>query len=259
MMNLYARIALVLVMVSVFGLRGAAAQTAEDPARIDVDMRDATKYVFHAKISLPVKPGPMTLVYPKWIPGDHSPVGPIFDLTGLKISAGGKEVAWRRDGEDMFSFHVDVPGGANRLEIKLDYLSPAEATGTREHPAATAQLAVLNWYLVMLYPQGPKSDDLTYVASLRLPAGWKYGTALPVSKEAAGEIEFAPASLTTVMDSPVIAGVFFRDIDLSPGQKTLHTLHVAADGPAALEATPAEVQHMRQLIAEDLALFGARH
>jgi predicted metalloprotease with PDZ domain len=259
MMNSYARIALILVMLSVFGLRGAVAQTAEDPARIDVDMRDATKYIFHAKLSLPVKPGPMTLVYPKWIPGDHSPVGPILDLTGLKMSAGGKEVAWKRDDVDMFAFHTEIPGGADRLEIKLDYLSPAEATGSREHPAATAQLAVLNWYLVMLYPQGPKSDDLTYVASLRLPAGWKYGTALPVSKEAAGEIEFAPASLTTVMDSPVIAGAYFKDIDLSPGQKPQHTLHIAADGPAALEASAAEIQHLRQLIAEELALFGVRH
>ena len=257
--KLFARIVLVVGMVSVFGLGGAAAQMAEDPARIDVDLRDAAKYVFHAKLSLPVKPGPMTLVYPKWIPGDHSPVGPIFDLTGLKISASGKDVAWKRDDVDMFAFHVDVPGGADRLEIKLDYLSPAEATGSREPPAATAQLAVLNWYLVMLYPQGSKSDDITYVPSLRLPAGWKYGTALPVSKEAAGEIEFAPASLTTVMDSPVIAGAFFRDIDLSPGQKPQHTLHIAADGPAALEASPAEVQHQRQLIAEDFALFGARH
>ena len=121
MTNSYARIALLLVMVSVAGLPGASAQTPEDAARIEVDLRDATKYVFHAKLSLPVKPGPMTLVYPKWIPGDHSPVGPIFDLTGLKIAAGGKEVAWKRDDVDMFAFHVDVPGGANRLEMKLDY------------------------------------------------------------------------------------------------------------------------------------------
>jgi predicted metalloprotease with PDZ domain len=257
--KLFMRIAVVLVIASVIGSRGAVAQTAEDPARIDVDLRDAAKYIFHAKISLPVKPGPMTLVYPKWIPGDHSPVGPIFDLTGLKTSAGGKEVAWKRDDVDMFAFHVDVPGGVNRLEIKLDYLSPAEASGSRENPAATSQLAVLNWYLVMLYPQGTRSDDITYVASLRLPAGWKYGTALPVLKETAGEIEFAPASLTTVMDSPVIAGAFFKDIDLSPGQKPQHTLHIAADGPAALEPGAAEVQHLRQLIAEDFALFGARH
>ncbi|HKM67349.1 MAG TPA: hypothetical protein VJX70_09305 [Candidatus Acidoferrum sp.] len=258
-MNFPRRIAIILLLAGGLGWRAASAQTMEDPARIDVDLRDAARYVFHAQISLPVKPGPMTLVYPKWIPGEHSPTGPIFDLTGLKLSADGKAVAWRRDDVDMYAFHLDVPPGAKRIEIKLDYLSPAEASGTREHPASTAQLAVLNWYVVTLYPQGTKSDDLTYVASLHLPAGWKYGTALPVEKESAGEIEFAPASLTTLIDSPVITGAFFREIDLSPGQKPQHTLHIAADGAAALAVSASEVQHQRQLIAEDWALFGARH
>jgi predicted metalloprotease with PDZ domain len=231
----------------------------EEPARIAVDLRDAARYIFHAQILLPVKPGPMTLVYPKWIPGDHSPIGPIHNLTGLKMTADGKEVAWQRDDVDMYAFHLEVPAGAKRLEIQLDYLLPSEVTGSREHPSATAQLAVLNWYLVTLYPQGARSNDLTYQASLRLPAGWKYGTALPVSKEAPGEIEFAPATLTTLIDSPVIAGAFFRDVDLSPGQKPPHALHIAADGPAALELSASEVQHLRQLIAEDYAIFGARH
>jgi len=258
-MNFPRRIAIILLLAGGLGWRAASAQTMEDPARIDVDLRDAARYVFHAQISLPVKPGPMTLVYPKWIPGEHSPTGPIFDLTGLKLSADGKAVAWRRVDVDMYAFHLDVPPGAKRIEIKLDYLSPAEASGTREHPASTAQLAVLNWYVVTLYPQGTKSDDLTYVASLHLPAGWKYGTALPVEKESAGEIEFAPASLTTLIDSPVITGAFFREIDLSPGQKPQHTLHIAADGAAALAVSASEVQHQRQLIAEDWALFGARH
>ena len=257
--NRFLRVAGILLLSVVFNETKAVGQTAEDSVRIAVDLRDAPRYVFHAQILLPVKPGPMTLVYPKWIPGDHSPIGPIQDLTGLKMTADGKEVAWRRDDVDMYAFHLEVPAGAKRLEIKLDYLSPAEVTGSREHPSATAQLAVLNWYLVTLYPQGSRSDDLTYQASLRLPAGWKYGTALPVSKEAAGEIEFAPATLTTLIDSPVITGAFFRDIDLSPGQKPQHTLHVAADGPTALEPGAPEVQHLRQLIAEDYALFGARH
>jgi len=249
----------ILLLIVISGWSEAGAQTVEDPARIAVDLRDAPRYIFHAEISLPVKPGPMTVVYPKWIPGDHSPIGPIQNLTGLKMFANGKEVAWRRDDVDMYAFHLEVPAEAKRLEIKLDYLSPAEATGSREHPSATGQLAVLNWYLVTLYPQGARSDDLTYVASLQLPAGWKYGTALPVAKESAGKIEFSPAPLTTLIDSPVITGAFFRDIDLSPGQKPQHALHIAADGAAALELATSEVQHLRQLIAEDYALFGARH
>jgi predicted metalloprotease with PDZ domain len=235
------------------------AQTAQNPARLDVDLRDAPNHIFHAKLKLAVAPGPLTLVYPKWIPGEHAPTGPIVNLTGLKITAAGKEVPWRRDDVDMFAFHVDVPAGVDALDLSYDYLSPTDTSGGHESPSTTAKLAVLNWYMVTLYPFGPKTDDLTYVASLRLPAGWKYGTALPVAKESAELIEFAPASLTTVIDSPVIAGAYLRHIDLSPGQTPPHMIHIAADGQAPLEASAAEVQHMRQLVAETGVLFGARH
>ena len=248
-----------LALLAVLGAAQVFAQTTQNPARLEVDLREAPQHIFHAKLTLPVNAGPLTLVYPKWIPGEHSPTGPIVDLVGLKITAAGKEVSWRRDDVDMFAFHLDVPAGADALNLSYDYLSPAEATGSRERPSSTAKLAVLNWYMVTLYPQGPKSDDLTYLATLRLPPGWKYGTALPVAKESPELIEFAPASLTTVIDSPVITGVYLRDIDLSPGQTPPHNVHVAADGPAPLEATPPEVQHLRQLVAETGALFGARH
>jgi predicted metalloprotease with PDZ domain len=236
------------------------AQAQKEPVRIAVDLRDSPKHVFHAKMKIPVKPGPLTLVYPKWIQGEHAPTGPIVNLTGLKILAGGKEVAWRRDDVDMYAFHLDVPQGAETLEVSLDYLSPPpESSGSRDRSDATAKIAVLNWYLVTLYPQGIKTDDVTYEASLQLPAGWKYGTALPVAKETSEDIAFAPATLTTLIDSPVITGEYFRNIDLAPGQRPEHAMHIAADGPAALAASTSEVQHMRQLVAESGALFGARH
>jgi len=234
-------------------------QTAQAPAHLDVDLRDAPKYIFHAKLLLPVRTGPLTLVYPKWIPGEHSPTGPIVDFLGLKISGAGSEIPWRRDDVDMFAFHVEVPSGVSTLELSYDYVSPSDATASREAPSATAKLAMLNWYTVTLYPLGAKPAELTYVASLRLPANWKYGTALPVAKESADLIEFAPASLATLIDSPVVAGAYFRDIDLSPGQSPPHSLHIAADGAGALQVKPAQVQHLRQLVAESGALFGARH
>ena len=238
----------------------AFAQAEREPVRIAVDLRDTPRHAFHAKLKFPVKPGPLTLVYPKWIQGEHAPTGPIVNLTGLKMLAGGKEVPWRRDDVDMFAFHLDVPQGAEMLEVSLDYLSPPpESSGSRDRSDATAKIAVLNWYLVTLYPQGRKTDDLTYEASLQLPAGWKYGTALPVAKETPEEIAFAPATLTTLIDSPVITGEYFRNIDLAPGQQPEHAMHIAADGPAALAASTSEVQHMRQLVAESGALFGARH
>ncbi|HXN00082.1 MAG TPA: M61 family peptidase [Candidatus Dormibacteraeota bacterium] len=237
----------------------AAPQTAQSAVRLNVDLHDAPKRIFHSKITFSVKPGPLTLVYPKWIPGEHSPTGPIVDLTGLHFRAGGKEIAWRRDDVDMYAFHCEIPAATSELEVSLDYLSPVDVSGSRERPSATQKLALLNWYMVVLYPQGQKSDDLTYVANLHIPAGWKYGTALPVARESAEQIEFQPATLTRLIDSPVIMGQYLRTIELSKGQKPEHFLHIAADGPAALAATGEQIQHLRQLIAETGPLFGARH
>lgn len=235
------------------------AQDKSKEIHIAVDLREAPKRVFHARMEFPVTKGPLTLVYPKWIPGEHGPNGPIVDVTGLQFRAAGKEISWLRDDTDMFAFHCDVPAGADKLEVSLDFLSPAEAGGFSTSPTATPQMAVLNWNLVLLYPYGPKSDDLTYVASLKIPAGWKYATALPVEREGGDAIEFKPASLTTLVDSTVLAGAHLRTIELSKGQQLEHRIHIAGDSAAAVEATPEQVQHLRQLIAETGALFGARH
>jgi len=237
----------------------AQAQDPRKPVRLNVDMRDATKHIFHAKLVFPVAAGPLTLVYPKWIPGEHSPVGPIVNLTGLFFRAGGKEIEWRRDDVDMFAFHCQIPAGVNELEVSLDYISPSSVSGGRENPSATAQLAILNWYTVLLYPQGAKSDDLTYTASLQVPAGWKHGTALPVASETSEAIEFQPASLTTLVDSPVLMGAHMRVIDLSPGQTPAHHIHIAAETESGLEVTGDLVHQWKQLVAETGALFGARH
>jgi predicted metalloprotease with PDZ domain len=247
------------IVLHIFSAVPAPAQEARKPVRLSVDLRDATKHIFHAKLAFPVTVGPLTLVYPKWIPGEHAPIGPIVNLTGLFFRVGGKEIEWRRDDVDMFAFHCQLPEGTSELEVSLDYVSPVGPSTGRENPSATAQLALLNWYTVLLYPQGTKSDDLTYTASLQIPAGWKFGTALPVANAAGGTIEFQPASLTTLVDSPVLMGAHMRVIDLSPGQKPEHHIHIAAETEAGLEVTPDTVQQWRQLIAETGALFGARH
>lgn len=239
----------------------ASAQTAKNPAHLIVDLREAPKHIFHAKLTLPVAAGPLTLVYPKWIPGEHAPVGPIVDLTGLVFRASGKEIAWRRDEVDMYALKCQIPPGASELEVSLDYVSPSGPSGGRENASATAQLALLNWYTVLLYPYTPgvKTDDLPYAASVQLPAGWKYGTALEVAKQSAEEIEFQPVSLTMLVDSPVLAGAHMRTIDLSPGQKPEHRIHIAAEGESGLQVPAETVQQWRQLVAETGVLFSARH
>src|SRR5579871_2945312 len=249
---------------SVFGMTalvcavGATAQGSSNPVKLEVDLREAPKRIFHAKMEFPVKPGPFALVYPKWLPGDHAPTGPIVDLTGVKFFANGKEVQWRRNTVDLYAFECVVPEGAKTLEATLDYLSPSEPVAAGV-PAATAQLAMLSWNMVLLYPRDTKSDEVNFSAKLRIPAGWKYATALHTMKESNEGIEFETVSLTTLVDSPVLTGAHMNTYDLSPGKNPAHRLNTAADSATMAEAPPEQITVLRQLVAETGALFGGRH
>ncbi len=248
-----------LLLLTAILLLAASAWAADPPIRLQVDLREAPKRLFHARLEIPAKAGPLTLVYPKWIPGEHGPTGPVVDFAGLKFTAAGKPLAWRRDDVDMFAIHVEVPAGASSLEVTLDYLSPVGGGHFSASAASTAQLAVLEWNQVLLYPQGSRTDDVTFLASLTLPAGWRFGTALPVQSESGAEIRFQPVSLTTLVDSPVIAGAHFRRVDLSPGQTPAHYIDLAGDSAESLAMSPEVEAHLKRLVAEAGALFGARH
>ncbi len=237
----------------------ASASAQNRPITLNVDATDAPRKILHARLRIPAQPGPLTLLYPKWLPGEHSPSGPITDLVALTTSAAGKPVPWQRGADDMFAFHLSVPAGADAVEVSLDFLLPPSSSGFSSGSSATAQLLDLSWNYVVLYPKGAKAGELQYAASLRLPDGWKFGSALPLARESAGVLEFAPVSLETLVDSPLIAGAHFRTVDLSPGAQPPHFLHIVADSAAALELTPEDVGHFSHLTAETGALFGARH
>jgi len=152
--------------------------------KLSVDATEAPRKIFHAKLEIPATPGTLTLFYPKWIPGEHGPTGPIEDLAGLKFTANGQTLQWRRDLLDGWTFHVEVPSGVSTVEATLDFISPAGAEGIYTGGAsATDKLTVLNWNAVLLYPSGFTSDQLTYEAKLRLPEGWKFGIALPIDSQ----------------------------------------------------------------------------
>lgn len=224
-----------------------------------VDASDAGRKIFHARLSLAATPGPMRLAYPKWIPGEHGPTGPIADLVNLRISAAGRALAWRRDPADMYVIVVNVPAGVSRLDLAYDFLPPAEDQGFSAGASTTPDLAMVSWNQLLLFPPDHPSDQLEYRASLKVPSGWRYGTALPIGRETGDQIEFRPASLTTLVDSPVLTGRYFRTLDLSPGANPPHYLHIAADSAAALAVSPELVSEYRKLVAETGALFGARH
>jgi predicted metalloprotease with PDZ domain len=244
-------------------LFSAAAQSGSVPVaapiQISVDLTEAPRHIFHAHLVIPAAPGPLTLLYPKWIPGEHMPDGPISDLTGLKFTAGGKTLPWQRDSVNMWAFHMEIPAGATSVEVNLDYLNPTEGGGYSAGPSATAKIVVLEWNDVLLYPAGPKSDDLTYSAHLKLPPGWKFGTALTTQDQKENETQFAPVSLTNLVDSPVLAGTYFRHIPLAEEVKPPHFLDLAGDSAASVDIPADELEAYNRLVREAGALFGARH
>jgi predicted metalloprotease with PDZ domain len=232
---------------------------AQTPVKLKVDATDAPRRLFHVQMSMPAKPGAMTLLYPEWIPGEHGPSGPIANLVGLKIQAGGKSVPWKRDSDNMYAFHLEVPNGAATLDVAFDFISPPETGGYTSGSSTTTELAVLNWNQLLLYPQGSEPDAFQYQATLIVPASWRYGTALPIQRESGNRIEFQPASLTTMVDSPVSAVAHYRTFELGADRGAAHYLHVAADSDRALEASPELIGHFRNLVTEAGVLFGAHH
>jgi predicted metalloprotease with PDZ domain len=236
-----------------------ATSTSAAPITIRVDAVDAPAHLLHAHLSIPATPGPMALFYPKWIPGEHGPTGPIVGLSGLRFSANGAPVTWTRDPVEMYEFHVDVPAGASALEVDLDYLLPPPGTSFTAGASASPRLAVLSWNTVLLYPQTSHSDALQYEPALRIPSGWKYATALETRSNASNEIRFETVSLTTLVDSPVQMAANLKSIDLPNGTGLRHTIDLASENAFALE-TPADfATRYSRLVDEATALFGANH
>ena len=240
-------------------LFAAAAARAADTVKLSVDMTSAPQHIIHATMRIPTAPGPMTLRYPKWLPGEHGPTGPIRDLAGIFVKANGKDIGWTRDPKDMFAFRVDVPAGVSEIEASLDLLIPDAVEGFSSGASATPKLALLSWNQVVLYPAGVKGNAITYEAELKLPPGWSIGTSLSVKSRAPSGVVFEPVSLTTLVDSPVLAGEYFRTIVLDERPGRVVVIDMAADAAADL-AIPAEVlDGYKRLVKEADALFGARH
>ena len=252
-------VVLSLALVAVIAPTALRAQAAPGTIRLAVDARQAPQKILHSHMQFPVQAGPLTLYYPEWIPGEHMPDGPIIQVAGLKFSGGGKTIPWRRDLVEMFSIHLDIPQGVTSLDADLDFLLSAPATGFSAGASATAALDLLSWNTVLLYPKGSRASDILFAPSLKIPSGWKYGTALRGAKENGDTIEFDAVPLTTLVDSPVLSGRYFRAIQLTPGQQPSHEMDIAADSAAALAMPPDQEMHFHQLVLETGALFGARH
>lgn len=231
----------------------ASAQTIQ----LDVDAREAPRRVFHVREVIPAGSGALTVYYPAWLPGNHRPTGPINNVVNLHFFAGGREIPWRRDDVDMYAFHLTPPPGANTVEARFDYVTPSRGPG-RFDPATTDQLMIFNWNLVTLYPAGKPAAQNMFAATLHLPNGWKFGTPLKGSQNGQ-DARFDPVPLTTLIDSPVVAGAHYRMIPLPSAGAPPQEMDIAAENDGALELSPELIEKYKKLMAEASALFGAHH
>lgn len=229
---------------------------------LDIDATDLSHRIFHVKERIPVQPGPLTLLYPQWLPGNHSPRGPIDKLAGLVItgnngSGNGQRIAWTRDPLDVYAFKLDVPAGVSTLEVAFEFLSPTDSVQGRV--VMTPAMLNLQWNTVALYPAGHYASAITFAPSVTLPAGWQAGTALELQARNGDVLHYQPVALDTLVDSPMYAGKYFKQIDLDPGAKVPVRLDIVADDPKYLEAKPEQIAVHRKLVQQAYKLFGSHH
>ncbi|MBO9377613.1 peptidase M61 [Sphingomonas histidinilytica] len=225
--------------------------------RLAIDARDVSRAILRGTMTLPVTgPGPMTIYFPRWVPGHHAPSGPIARIAGLTVHAEGTRIGWKRDPVMMHAIHIDVPEGTDTIELGFQYLSPTDPKMGRIE--VSPAMIDLQWTSLAPYPAGYPSRRMTVQASVRLPDAWQFATALTTDSVADGVIRFKPVDYETLVDSPILAGRYSARYKLEESKAPVG-LAVFADRPELLAATPAQIEAHRRLVDQSLKLFGSRH
>jgi predicted metalloprotease with PDZ domain len=228
--------------------------------KVALDARDVQSKRVHTQLTIPVKPGPLTLVYPKWLPGEHGPTGPLESMIGLHIKANGQELAWTRDPFDMYALRVTVPAGVGQLDVSMESGLAVDGDGFSAAPTSSDQLAILPWNEFLLFPKGIDAEKVMIESSVTVPADWVLVS--PLESTAAGNTHtFESASISRLIDSPAQLGRYSNLVALAgsePRADIKHTLSIMADSAAALDTPAGFDQGYARLVAENGALFGSR-
>ena len=259
--------AIFLVLSAATGYAQSSPSTT--PIQITADLTEAGRKLYHAEVEIPVKAGPLTLITPQWIPGNHRPTGPVQDITGVMFTANGQTLPWRRDDVNLYEFHLTIPKGVTRVHAHLDCIVYARAT---------TKLAVLEWEKLLLYPAGIPVKEIAVQPSVTVPAGWGIGTALapvatglaPATTTGVDEDDHAPAAGSTttkyvattveqLQDSPVIAGQYFHEFALAPEITPKHYIDVVSDEPEDSQLRPDFLAEISNLVRETGAMYASRH
>ncbi|GGI85003.1 peptidase M61 [Polymorphobacter multimanifer] len=225
---------------------------------VAVDASDTAQGIFKVRQTIPVPstlpvPGKLTLLFPKWLPGNHGPRGQIEKLAGLTITAGGKTLPWVRDPLDVYAFTVDVPAGARSVEARFEFLSATAANQGRI--VMTSDMVNLQPNQVSLYPAGWFTRAIPVALTVTWPQGFKAAGALRPATTRGQTITYETTDYETLVDSPFFAGRHFKAWDL--GENV--TLNVVADEARFLEAKPEHIDAHKRLVTQSVKTFGARH
>jgi predicted metalloprotease with PDZ domain len=247
----------------------ASAAAQKTPIRITADLTEAPRHLFHAEVDLPVKPGPITLITPQWIPGNHAPTGPVSQIVGVVFTANGQTLPWRRDDVNLYEFHLDIPAGVTSLHAHMDSIVADRVS---------QQMACLEWERLMLYPAHIPVKDIAIEPSVTVPAGWGIGTALtPVGTATpppptTGLLEddhhptagamtthYAATTVEQLEDSPVISGLYFHEFPLAPEITPKHYIDVVSDLPGDSNLRPELLAEISNLVREASTAYASHH
>ncbi|HEY1124718.1 MAG TPA: peptidase M61 [Sphingobium sp.] len=225
--------------------------------KLEVDATDTVRRIINVTETIPVAgPGPLTLLFPEWLPGKHDARGTIQNIAGITVTADGQRVSWQRDPLNVFAIHITVPQGASNVVVRFQHLAPTASDQGRI--TVTDVMSNLQWDALSLYPAGYYVRRVPIQATVTLPAGWTAATALrgTVSNTAqASTVTYNETDYETLVDSPLFAGRYARAIDLGHDV----TLNIFADEPEELIASPEQIAAHKKLVEEAIALYGARH
>jgi predicted metalloprotease with PDZ domain len=250
---------LLLACAILFQLGTASAQ----PMQLEVDATNIQQRIFQVKQTIAVAPfvknNQIVLYFPKWIPGEHGPSGPLFNLAGLTVTVDGKRVDWKRDDIEPFAFAVTVPDGSKWLEARFEQFSALSSASGRADPVViTPNVLGLVWNRLVLYPAGTPTSQIQVTATALLPVGWQTAGALPTDTIRNNAVQFKTVSVDTLIDSPVYAGRHTKRELLADGERKVY-LNVLADEAKHLAAKPEHIAAHKQLVTQATKLFNSQH
>ena len=226
--------------------------------RYEADVTDHDRRIISVRQTIPVPAaGPLTLLYPEYLPGNHADTGPIQLLAGLTVTTpDGRRLEWLRDTLQPHAFHLDVPVGVSEINVAFQWLTQPDGGPWRV--VQTPDMTNMQWEKAVLYPAGYASTGIMIEPSIQLPEGWGYGVALETVANEGGLTRFAPVSLYTFVDSPMFAGRHYRRFELDAEGPSPVYLSLVADEAAQLEPAEGFIDKYRQLVVQADRLFGAR-